>query len=668
MDLLTIRQVYGLSISPDGERAAFVVGQADYESNSYQSGIYVVRTHGADIPKCLGSAGMPHWDDINQWIPEEPQWSDDSHSLTYRMRMRADATWQVWWWDASGGPPAQLSHVPGDVVRYRWDSEGKKILLEVKSPIDPVREHERLERGIPYDARILAWHGMPVVLQELAAQDRQTEFWVHEVETGNERAMTDLERIAFTPNLEDLQKAVDAWPESLKSRGRIVSAKFSPDRRRVAFECFAEGTDASRVWSWHLFLMNTVGSAPIELTPDSYRVTEYWWSADGEHLYYVESQGDGRAGRMMVFDTAHGNAREFFRTSDILHDFSVDAGGRWIACTRETSVQPDEIAIIDLERSELKTLVDLNPGFGRITLSRPERIAGVNRYGEEWFGHLVRPLGYEAGKRYPLIITMYRSGDYFLLGASGNENPIQLFAAQGFAVLSLDIGRLRNRRPKDFQDRLMEWTSPTASLEMAVEKLRAMGIIDPSKVGMCGFSHGAEILEYAISHTDLFHAAVESGPGARDPFFYYLSGDAWQKNFAKFGLGGWPEGKSQQNWKELGASLNADRITTPLLMNSPDSEYLANLALYSSLRQLQTPVELFIYAGELHVKTQPKHRYEIYERNLDWFKFWLKGEEDSAPGKAPQYMRWRSLRKEVEQRQNRESPSVPTNNSVQVAL
>jgi len=56
-------------------------------------------------------------------------------------------------------------------------------------------------------------------------------------------------------------------------------------------------------------------------------------------------------------------------------------------------------------------------------------------------------------------------------------------------------------------------------------------------------------------------------------------------------------------------------------------------------------VEPFVYPNELHEINQPRHRYQIYERNLDWFRFWLKSEEDSSPAKAEQFARWRELRK-----------------------
>ena len=59
---------------------------------------------------------------------------------------------------------------------------------------------------------------------------------------------------------------------------------------------------------------------------------------------------------------------------------------------------------------------------------------------------------------------------------------------------------------------------------------------------------------------------------------------------------------------------------------------------------LGKPVEIFIYPNELHIKNQPKHRFEIYNRNLDWMRFWLQDYEDPNSSKSQQYARWRKLR------------------------
>jgi len=316
-----------------------------------------------------------------------------------------------------------------------------------------------------------------------------------------------------------------------------------------------------------------------------------------------------------------------------------------MACGRQSKTAPSQIALIDLTAGTVRTLVDLNPEFTNLELGSITRLDGVNKYGDSWWAHLVKPLNWEPGKRYPLIVTTYTSSDGFLRGASGDENPIHVYAAHGFAVLSFDIGlREYDNKPGDFQRFLSWYESEEASIEMAIHEASEMGVADDTRVGLTGYSRGTEIVAYAITHTKLFRA-VSGAAGDNSPYFYYMAPRGIQGSFSRYGVGGWPEGKSMANWKLIAPEVNADRIDAPVLNNDPDSEFLRDLALYTSLRELGKPVELFIYPNELHHVNQPKHRYQIYERNLDWFRFWLKGEEDPDPSKAEQYKRWRELRR-----------------------
>jgi dipeptidyl aminopeptidase/acylaminoacyl peptidase len=231
-------------------------------------------------------------------------------------------------------------------------------------------------------------------------------------------------------------------------------------------------------------------------------------------------------------------------------------------------------------------------------------------------------------------------------------------------VLSFDFGRRDyDNKPGDFQRYLSWYESVEASIEMAIQKASEMGVADTTRVGLTGYSRGTEIVAYAITHTKRFRA-VSGAAGDYSPYSYYMTSRRVQDNvFSRDGLGGWPEGKSKANWRQLAPELNADRIDVPVLNNDPDSEFLADLALYTSLRELGKPVELFIYPNELHVVNQPKHRYPIYERNLDWFRFWLKSEEDPAPSKTAQYVRWRELRKLQEQNEKKSANAAsPTPN------
>ena len=65
---------------------------------------------------------------------------------------------------------------------------------------------------------------------------------------------------------------------------------------------------------------------------------------------------------------------------------------------------------------------------------------------------------------------------------------------------------------------------------------------------------------------------------------------------------------------------------------------------YAALRHLGKPVDLIVLAGGTHVLTNPAQRMASQGGTVDWFRFWLKGEEDPDPAKAAQYARWRELR------------------------
>ena len=94
----------------------------------------------------------------------------------------------------------------------------------------------------------------------------------------------------------------------------------------------------------------------------------------------------------------------------------------------------------------------------------------------------------------------------------------------------------------------------------------------------------------------------------------------------------------------MSAALNHDKIKAPVLMQFAEQEARNAIELYARLTNSPTPAEMYVYPDAEHFKTQPRHMYSVHQRNLDWFRFWLEGHEDSKPAKAGQYQRWRELR------------------------
>lgn len=651
MDLLTLRDPKGLSISPDGTHVAFAVAQAEYSTNGYRSGLFVVATKPGSRVEALGTAGMPNWDDINQWLDQIPQWSPDSQWLSYRTRMRATEHRQVSIWNLKTGRLQKVTSVPGDVESYRWCAGGNKLFLTtVKPQPDLVTAHQEAS-GILFNSAIHPYQVIPVMKQMEAAQEPEREYWIYDFRTQGRRRASEQEIAKWkpwsSPPTSDQNPALEKYD--------ILSSETSPDGSKVAYLYGIAKVAESKTWAMRLLVTSDHGRHIVEVTPGAHRVGQFWWSKE-DTLYFTEHDGRGHSAEIWELRSGDLKPQLVYKADagEYLSAFSSDDTGKVIACLRENNTTPPQIAVIDSMKRPVRTIVDLNPQFASLEKGSTERLEGTNSYGEQWFAYLVKPLDFVPGKKYPLIVTTYRSGDYFLRGASGDENPIQVYAAHGFAVLCVDAGWIRNRVESDFAATLLNWASPTATIDEAVRKLARDGIVDISRVGIAGFSHGEEIAGYALIHTDLFRAA--SGAQNYDPFFYFLGSDEWHEIFHEWRLGGWSGGELNPDWRQIAMSMNAEKIVTPILQNASDTEYLITLSTYRSLRDVDKPIELYIYPNELHVRNQPKHRLEIYERNLDWFRFWLKDEQDSDPAKAEQYKRWLHLR---EQATKAREPSAP---------
>jgi dipeptidyl aminopeptidase/acylaminoacyl peptidase len=642
-DLLTLRDSKGLSISPDGKYVAFVVGQADYETNGYRSALFVASTSETPRVRSYGTAGAPCWDDINQWVVEEPKWSPDGEMIWHRVRMDDQKEWQVWGWNRVSGRRMQVTHVPGDVESYRWEPAAHGFFLTVNVRQTAVGSEPSFEPGVLFNGQFRTYQSIPILSQMRLAQDRAREYWIHDLSTGRERRATGDEIRKWAQEASPEGAVLDKDKQRPLDQYHVEETLEAPDRVHVAYVYTVDDASLSHLWARRLLLGNRETGELREVTPDAYFVEQLWWTADSTTLYFSERDGKGHSPELRKVSADGSNLQTVYRAAGAQYfsAFSPDKFRRYFAGLLENNISPPQIALLDSTTGHVRKLVDLNPDFQNLTRSPAERIEGTNRYGETWYGYLVKPLEYSPGTRYPLIVTTYRSGDYFLRGASGDQNPIQVYAAKGFAVLCFDTGRSRNIRPGNFEDKILDWSGPTASIEAAIDQLSERGVVDPERVGIAGFSHGEEIAGYAVLHTNRFRAAI--GAALYDPCFYFIGGSDWWSAFKNVGLGGWPEGKAKANWNEIDMPAHADRIHTAILENASDTEFSIYLPLYRSLVDLGKPVELYIYPRELHVRNQPRHRLEVYERNLEWFRFWLKGEENSGPAKNEQYRRWNQL-------------------------
>jgi len=107
-----------------------------------------------------------------------------------------------------------------------------------------------------------------------------------------------------------------------------------------------------------------------------------------------------------------------------------------------------------------------------------------------------------------------------------------------------------------------------------------------------------------------------------------------------------PFGEGLKNWMQSAPGFSLDKVRTPLRIeaNSGLESVLQEWEIYASMVLQQRPVDLIYFPDGVHVLQKPLERLASQQGNVDWFRFWLKGEEDPDPAKAEQYVRWRELR------------------------
>jgi dipeptidyl aminopeptidase/acylaminoacyl peptidase len=368
------------------------------------------------------------------------------------------------------------------------------------------------------------------------------------------------------------------------------------------------------------------------------------WREDGQEFYFLSVGAESSSVWAVSRDA---NARMLYREEAGLSVPSslseVSRDGRTIVVVRSTNTTPDELIKLDLATGKVTVLASPNQKFqaANVAVVRLMRIACC---GHDLYGRLYLPRRRVSGKKYPLVFTNYLSTPGFDASV-GDEVPILPLVEHGIAVFALHSKPANIiSRSQDFRFEIQRVAQPLEAMEWVRRQLADEGIIDPARCGLSGLSYGAEIAMYAYWKSRAFRA-ISIASASWEPSNYLLAGINYAEFLNSRGLSVL-DAEWRSRWAELSASLNLRPAMPPLLMQSSDQEeYFGNVELWFQLRRRGLPVEWHLFPNEGHVKRSPADRWWIYQRNLDWFLFWLCGQADRDPTKAAQYVRWEAMKK-----------------------
>ncbi len=331
-----------------------------------------------------------------------------------------------------------------------------------------------------------------------------------------------------------------------------------------------------------------------------------------------------------------------------LSSFASD-GSVLVGVSQSVTIPPD-LFVMPAKTAPVTLLTDLNPAYRSISLGQAEKVEWINRYGSHCHGKLIKPVNYEAGKRYPLVLMASNfDGDYFI-----SDSPYttafapQSLANGGFLVLMAKYSDGDKEPTSEFSAGIAfayDWMSMQ---ESAIDVLAQRGMADKSNVGIVGFSRTSWLTDFTLTHSAYKFTAASSADGGANTYGTYFQGnESGYMTALESDYGGPPYGKTLPNWLEYAPPFKASNVQAPILM---ESTYVNGVfEFFVALARQGKAVELYYYPKGAHPLDTPFERLASLQRNVDWFRFWMQGYEGKVPDYDPeQYVRWRRLRKQQE--------------------
>ena len=471
---------------------------------------------------------------------------------------------------ADGGTPRQVTSGPWEHGAPKWTPDGKSLVFS----------------SLRTDNAEYAW--------------RESEIYVADVASGQVRQLTN-------------RKGPDNNPT------------VSPTGKYIAYTGF-DSTNAT----WQdskLYIMNADGSNRRVLTEQLDRSPQSLkWAPDESGVYYtVESDG----WRNVYFSPLAGGARPVTKGSQMLSISSMDKAGTMVGVV-STSLKPNDVATFSAKNPTPRQLTAVNDDIlaGK-TLGQVEEIWYPTADGMRIQGWIVKPPGFDAKKKYPMMLSIH-GGPHAMYNGAFNF-AWQEHASNGYVVLytnprgSTGYGSafgnaIKNAYPgKDFND-----------LMAGVDTVIGRGYIDTRNLYVYGCSGGGVLTAWTVGHTDRFAAAVSMCPVINwMSFVGTTDGASWYHNFEKYP---WEDPTEHLKRSPL---MYVGNVKTPTMLMTGVNDLRTPMGqteeYYQALKVRKVPTAMIRFNDEWHgTSSRPSNylRTQLYLRS--WFEKYMKKGENVA--------------------------------------
>lgn len=639
-DLLKLRTVRVVRVSPDGARVAYAVSHNDRPGRPYCQ-LHVTTLADGKSARVSEDVGCG----------STLAWSPDSSGIAFEGKSGEKSGLHLVRPDGSGGrflaemkgTNSPLTHEGASIT---WSPDGRSIAFVSTTPGPETAE----ATGDPvvitrYKYKPDFWVG-----DTRFSDNRRRHIFIADVQGGQVRPLTpdsiyDEHSIDWSPKGDEIVCVSNREPDpdffynpdlfavrvsdgTLRRLTATESAEFqprwSPDGRSIAYMGTKRGlTDLETdMEDTHVWLMNADGSGRRELgaVVDN-RQTAPAWSRDGAHVYFTSvHRGTTRLLRLPVA----GGASEVV----VGEPGTIEAGG-W-SVGRDGLVAYAFNGLGDVAQLFVRTpsgarpLTDLNAEALRdVERAKVEAFTFVShdfRFEVEAF--LTRPLGMTAGSRHPMIV-MIHGGPHDARGPAFNFRS-QFYAARGWATLQVNF-RGSTSYGQAFSDAVFADQNGGEAQDVLYgvsAALRRNPWIDRERLGVEGQSYGGQLSFWLTTQTRIFKAAIPLAGIANNLSYNYMT---YYNMYEEMEWGAKPhQGNLMDVLWERSALKHVAKVATPTLIvhgeNDNDVPIAESEQWFVALKDLGVDTVFVRYPREGHGLRESKHLVDLMDRSAKWYE------------------------------------------------
>ncbi len=559
-----------------------------------------------------------------------PAWSPDGQ-FVYFLSTRG-AKRQVYRIGIAGGEAEQVTDSKGNVSEFELSPDGATLAYasyETPTEKEKARKEKRDFVIVGEDPENESLYVLPLGAEKAAAK-KLTDGKRH---AGDFAWAPDGKTIALvhwpSPGADDWTKGelaeVDAASGAWKGLGRAESFRgnkplYSPDGRFLAYTRAAT-VPARWAFQSRIVLLDRRSGQAREL-PATYddQPAMIGWTADSSRILFSEAKRTRTAIFALPVD---GPPQTVFEPArGIVSGVRLNARATHYGFAHETPEMAVEAYAMPVGGSAPVRVSAANTALAKPEVPKTEVVRWKSKDGLDVEGVLTYPLGYEKGKKYPLILNIHG-------GPTGvfNENyvgraglyPIAVFAARGYLVLrpnprgssgygqAFRFANYNDWGGRDFEDD-----------QAGVDLLIAQGVADADRLAVMGWSYGGYMTNWTITQTQRFKAAA-AGAGLSN--LWSFTGTADVLGFIPDYFGGEPY-QAFDRYQKHSPITHVKNVTTPTLFLHGQLDDRVPLGqaheMYHALRQRGIATKLVEYPRTPHGPSEPKFVLDIMQRHLDW--------------------------------------------------